>query len=69
MPLVWSVQQTAAGRERKDWFRALEGKHLPGCYERLTPLAKCICGGPERGLLIEAFLERMALAQQEDSVG
>lgn len=35
-----------------------EDQHLPGCYERLTSLKDCICGGPERSMLIEAWAER-----------
>jgi hypothetical protein len=38
--------------------KRLEGKHLPGCYERLSPLEDCICGGPERYMLLEAYVER-----------
>jgi hypothetical protein len=52
---------------------ALKDKHLPGCYDRSLSVEKCLCGGPERFMLMEAFafwcLEDRPLVTQEQAVG
>lgn len=45
-------------REVERLDAALNGKHVPSCLDTLTPLQDCICGGPERYMLLEAFLDR-----------
>ncbi len=45
-------------RQLQAVIKSLEGKHLPGCYDRSLPLDECVCGGPERNMLVEAYVER-----------
>lgn len=45
-------------REVEQLDAALKGKHVPSCLDTLTPLGDCICGGPERYMLLETYLDR-----------
>jgi hypothetical protein len=61
MPMCWCPEQVVYGRSRQLIAR-YQGKHLPGCDSPSVPFheAECMCAGPERSILLEAWAEDAA---------